>query len=86
MQYLWSKNIRIYVQYFLPPVLLFLYALIPNVVGLLCIELLFLSVIFYYVCTAVLHTLVAGFPPRSQGPEGPANGHHSTVFYWFPCV
>ena len=38
------------------------------------------SVLFYYVCTAVLHTLVAGLLARSQYPEGPATGHLSTGF------
>jgi hypothetical protein len=42
--------------------------------------------LFYYVCTAVLHTLVAGFLARSQNPEGPATGHLDAGFSWFPCV
>jgi hypothetical protein len=42
--------------------------------------------LFYYVCTAVLHTLVAGLLARSQYPEGPATGHLGAVFSWFPCV
>ena len=37
-------------------------------------------VLFYYVCTAVLHTLVAGLLARSQYPEGPSTGHHGTDF------
>jgi len=37
-------------------------------------------------CIAVSHTLVAGLPARSQYPEGPATGHLSTGFSWFPCV
>jgi hypothetical protein len=44
VQYLCSNNIRNQVQYFLPPVLLFLCVLLLTVVGLLCIGLLFLSV------------------------------------------
>ena len=36
------------------------------------------------VCTAVLHTLFAGFLIRSQYPEGPATGHLGTNFLGFP--
>jgi hypothetical protein len=43
-------------------------------------------VLFYYVCIAVLHTLVAGLLARSQYPESPATGHLGTSFSWFPCV
>jgi len=43
-------------------------------------------VLFYYVCIAVLHTLVAGVLARSQYSEGPATGHLDTDFSWFPCV
>jgi hypothetical protein len=43
-------------------------------------------VLFYCVCTAVLHTFVAGFLARSQYPEGPATGHLGTGFSLFPCV
>jgi len=43
-------------------------------------------VLFYCVCIAVLHTLVAGLPARSQYPEGPATGHLSTGFSGFPCL
>jgi H+/gluconate symporter-like permease len=43
-------------------------------------------VLFCYVCTAVLHTLVAALLARSQYPEGPATGHLDTGFSWFPCV
>jgi len=44
-------------------------------------------VLFYCtVCTAVLHALVAGLLARSHYPEGPATGHFSTGFSWFPCV
>jgi len=45
-----------------------------------------LSVLFYCVCIAVLHTLVAGFLARSQYQEGPATDHLGTGFSWFPCV
>jgi hypothetical protein len=42
--------------------------------------------LFYYVGTAVLHTLFAGLLARSQYPVGPATGHLGTGFSWFPCV
>jgi len=41
------------------------------------------SVSFYYVCTAVLHTLDAGLLARSQYPEGPATGQLGTGFLGF---
>jgi hypothetical protein len=37
-----------------------------------------LRVLFYCVCIAALHTLVAGLLARSQYPEGPATGHLGT--------
>ena len=37
-------------------------------------------VLFYYVCTAVLHTFIAGLLARSQYSECPATGHFSTGF------
>jgi len=40
----------------------------------------------YYVCIALLHTLVARLLARSQYSEGPATGHLDTGFSWFPCV
>jgi len=43
-----------------------------------------LCVLFYYVCIAVLHTLVAGLLARSQYPEGPATGHLGQGFLGFP--
>ena len=45
-----------------------------------------LCVLFYCVCTAVLHTLVAGLLARSQYPEGPIAGHLDTGFSRFPYV
>ena len=45
-----------------------------------------LCVLFYYVCIAVLHTLVAGLLARSQYPEGPATGHLGTGVSWLLCV
>ena len=45
-----------------------------------------ICVLFYYVCIAVLHTLVAGLLARSQYPEGPATDHLGTLFSWFPFV
>ena len=41
-------------------------------------------VLFHFVCTAVLHTLVAGLLARSQYPEGAANIHLGTVLLGFP--
>ena len=58
--------------YFLAPVLLFLCALLLTVIGLcvLCYYLVRIfdisRVLFYYVCNAVLHTLVAGLLSTSQ--------------------
>ena len=43
-------------------------------------------VLLYYVCTAVLHTLVAGLLARSQYLESPATGYLGTGFSWFSCV
>jgi len=45
-----------------------------------------LCVLFYYVCIAVLHNLVAGLLTRSQYPGSPAIGHLGTGLSWFPCV
>jgi hypothetical protein len=93
VQYLRSNSIRNVVQYFLPLVLLFLGALLLTVVGILCTELLSLCVfvtyclLFHYVCSAVLHGVVAVLLASSQYPEGPAlTGHLGTGFCWFPCV
>jgi len=44
------------------------------------------SVLFYCVCTAVLHTSVAGLLARSQYQVGPATGHLGTGFSSFSCV
>jgi len=44
-------------------------------------------VLFYCtVCTALLHTLVAGLLARSRYPAGRVTGHLGTGFSWFPCV
>ena len=77
---------------FFPLVLPLVCALLLTVVGLLCIVFylgcIFVTscVLFYYVCIAVLNTLVAGLLAGSQYPEGPATGHLGTCFSWFPCV
>jgi len=79
-----GKNIRKYIQYFLPLVLFSLCAFLLTAF-VYCV--LFLSYVYlsYYVCIAVL-TLDAGLLARSQCPEGPATGHLDTGFSWFPCV
>jgi len=71
--------------------LLFLCALLPTVVGLLCIVVLFLSafLLHYVYCFTVLCVLlssVARLLARSQYPEGPVTGHLDTGFSWFSCV
>jgi len=53
---------------------------------ILCVIFVTSCVLFYYVCIAVSHTLVARLLARSQYPEGPATGHLSTGFSRFPCV
>jgi hypothetical protein len=78
--------------FFLPMPLLFLCTLPLNIVGLLCSVFYFVCffvhprILFYYVCIAVLHTLVTGLLARSRYPEGPATDHLGTGFSWFPCV
>jgi hypothetical protein len=78
------------ILHFLPIVLIFLFALLLTVVGVLCCYLVCIfvtsCVLFYYVCIAVLDTLVAGLLARSQYPEGPTTGHLGTDFSWFPYV
>jgi hypothetical protein len=43
-----------------------------------------LRVLFYYVCIALLCTLVAGLLARTQYPEGPATCHFGTDFFFVP--
>ena len=43
-----------------------------------------LCVLLYYVCIAVLYTLVARLLARSQYPEGPATGHLGKDFLGLP--
>ena len=72
--------------------LIFLYALLLTVVGLLCIcyylVCIFVTscVLFYCVCIAVLRTLVARLLARSQYLEVPVTSHPGTGFSWFPCI
>jgi len=80
----WEKNIRKYIQYFLPLVLFSLCAfLLP--VFVLCVLLSSYVYLLHYVCMAFL-TLDAGLLARSRYPEGPATGHLDTGFSWFPFV
>ena len=60
----------------------------PFVYWVIILECIFVTscVLLYYVCTAVLHTLVAGLLARSQYPEGLATDHFGTGFSWSPCV
>jgi hypothetical protein len=63
-----------------------------NSVRLLCIDsylvCIFVTrcVLFYYMCSAVLHARVAGLLARSQYLEGPATDLLGTGFFWFPSV
>jgi len=59
-----------------------------SVYWVIILECIFVTscVLFYCVCTVVLHTLDAGLLARSQYPEGPATGHLGTGFSLFPCV
>ena len=41
-------------------------------------------VLFYYLCIAVLHTLVAGLLARRHYAESTANGHLGKGFLGFP--
>jgi hypothetical protein len=92
VQYLWRNNIRKWVQYFLPIVLLLPCSLLLNVVDLSCIELLSYVYYFYLMCIVLLcvYCCLAYFScrmlARSQYPGGPATGHLGTRFSWFPCV
>ena len=53
---------------------------------ILCVFFVTSCVLFYCVCIAVLHTVVAGLLARSQYPEGPGTGHLDTGFSLFPCA
>jgi len=79
-----GKNIRNYIQHFLPLVLFSLCARLLTIF-VLCVLLSSYVYLLYYVCIAVL-TLDAGLLARSQFPEGPATGHLNTGFSCFPCV
>jgi hypothetical protein len=53
-----------------------------------CVTIFVLSLfprVFYYVCIAVLHTLVAALVARNH-PGSAGTGHLGTGFFWFPCV
>jgi hypothetical protein len=43
-------------------------------------------ILFYYVCIAVLHTLVAGLLARNQYPEDPATSTSTQVFLVSLCL
>ena len=87
MHYLWSNNVRVLSS----PCVAFPMCIAANCSRyfvhcyyyLVCIFVT-ACVLFYCVCIAVLHTLVAGLLARSQYPEGPATGHLGTGFPWFP--
>ena len=86
--YVRINNIRNYVLFFLPTVLLLLCALLLNVVGLLCILLLLcvLPCLLMYIVLLCVYYFSCRMLARSQYPEGPTIGHLGTGFSWFPCV
>jgi len=83
-------QVLLYIRLLTPNIYIYIYIYIFLVFCVLCYCLLCIfvtsCVLFYYVCIAVLHTLVAGLLAKSQYPEGPATGHLGTGFSWFPSV
>ena len=67
-------------------VLLYCVCIVVLCVLLYCVYCCTVCVLLYCVFIAALHTLVAGLLAKSQYPEGPAIGHLSTGYSWFPCV
>ena len=78
VQYVWGKNTRNYVQYFLTLVL-FTFCTCSIYSCLVCV------IVILCVCIAVF-TWDAELLARSQYSEVPATGHLDTGFSWFPCV
>jgi hypothetical protein len=80
-----GKNIRNYIQYFLPLVFFSLCAFLLTVF-VLCIRIVVILCVSVILCVYCCFILDAGLLARSQYPEGPATGHFDTGFSCFPCV
>ena len=84
-----SLNIQVHLCAVFHIVLIFLCALLLNVVGLLYIVLLLvcaLPCLLMYIVLLRVYYFSCRMLARSQYPEDPATGHLSTGFSWYPCI